>query len=284
MVEAAYVSNDPLDPFGYTPLFVLYGDGQLVKRVCEGGECRNLTAQLNQDAICQLINAIDRTGFMHVDPKAYRLPEGSGDLFRLSVNIDALNTAEIPNLDRWIESPEWYVEIAGCINCFDPPSIDPAFINLYHLLTRYPERDLSGLRSDRLALWITEPINAETPQPWDETLVSLIDLAERSICPGEPSQKQAVILEGAQAQAVANFLSQFGMSVPIFSEEGRTWQVQSRWLVPYERPYTCQGYAGLVPPDTFDTIQCRCDPAMGAIPSATATITPTPSITPTPLR
>lgn len=284
MIEAALVSADALDLFGYTPVFILYGDGMLVKRVCEQDECRNLTTQLDQDALCQLLNAIDRTGFLQVDPTAYRLPAESGTQFRLSVNIYSQNTAEIPDLERWINNPEWYAEIAGCDNCFDPPSIDPAFITLYQLLTSYPTAGLSGLNSDRLALWISDPVIAATPRLWDERLISLTELEERSLCPDKFYQRQAVILEGSQAQAVANFISQAGLSLPIFRDGEHAWQVQSRWLAPYEMPNTCQGTAGLYPPETFNPIQWRCDPAMGAIPTATATITPTPSITPTPLR
>jgi hypothetical protein len=284
MVEAAHIHKDSLDPFGYTPIFILYGDGRLVKRVCQEGECRNLTTQLSQEALCQLTNAIDRTGFLNVDPTAFRLPEGSGDVVRLSVNIYGQNTAEIPDLDRWIENPEWYQEIAGCVRCFDPPIIDPAFINLYRLLTSYPKGDLIGLESDRLALWISEPIVNEPPRPWDERLPSLVELAERSICPDVPTLRQAIILEGTQAGDVANFISQGGTRLPIFSEGERSWQVQSRWLVHYEMPSTCQQPAGLYPPDSIDPIEWRCDPAIGAIPTPTATITPTPSNTPTPLR
>ncbi|MFN2302321.1 MAG: hypothetical protein ACK2TV_01185, partial [Anaerolineales bacterium] len=149
MVEAAIRSTNEEDLFGYTPVFILYGDGQLIKRVCQDGACRTLQTQLNQEKLCQLINAIDRTGFLQVEPQAYHLPEGSGDLFRLRVNIYAQNIAEIPNLEQWIKSPNWYADLAGCEDCYDPPIIDPAFINLYQLLINYPERELTGLNSDR---------------------------------------------------------------------------------------------------------------------------------------
>lgn len=284
MIEWASIANDPVDPFRYTPFLILYGDGMLVKRSCQEDECRYLQKQLEEAELCQWINAIDRTGFLYADPLAVQVPGGTGTETRLAVQVYAENGVQIPDLDRWAESPNWYGEFAGCPECFDPPAIDPAFINLYRLLSTYTLDDMSGLNTDRLAVWLTKPVIAGTARAWGEDQMSLAALAERSSCPNNPARQQAVILEGSAARQVSGFLSDEGEKAPIFSENGQTWQVHSRWLLPYEMPQRCQEPAGLYPPADFPNITWRCEPAMGAIPTGTPTITPTPSVTPTPLR
>lgn len=284
IVEAAHIDADPLAPFSYTPLFVLYGDGWLVKRTCQNAECRYLGSQLEPETLCQLINTIDRTGFLDANPSAFTLPGGTGAAIRLSVRLDVENHVEIPDLDRWIEDPNWYGVFAGCLNCFLPPQIDPAFIDLFQLLTSYTISSLSGFQAERLAVWLTQPVIAGVPQAWHPDLVSLSELADQSTCTGEPARSQAVILEGAVARGVSSFLSTSGEGVPIFSENGRAWQVHSRWLLPYEMPQTCDRAPGLYPPPEGANQNWQCAPDMGSIPTSTGTITPTPSVTPTPLR
>jgi hypothetical protein len=283
-VEAAYIDTDPLAPFSYTPFFVLYGDGWLVKRTCQNGECRYLGSQLNPLTLCQLVNTIDRAGFLDADPAAFSLPGGTGMSIHLSVWVDVENHVDIPDLDRWIENPNWYGSFTGCPNCFSPPQIDPAFIDLYRLLTAYPISSLSGFQAERLAVWLTQPVIAGVPQEWHPDLIPLSKLADRAACPADPARPQAVILDGATARGVSSFLSSSGEGVPIFSENGRLWQVHSRWLLPYEMPQSCERGPGLYPPPNSNTQSWQCAPEMGSIPTSTATVTPTPSITPTPLR
>jgi hypothetical protein len=284
MVEAAYIDSDPLAPFSYTPLFVLYGDGWLVKRTCQDGECRYMGSQLEPQTLCQLVNTIDRTGFLDADPGAFSLPGGTGMSIRLSVRVDVENHVEIPDLDRWTEDPNWYGFFSGCPNCFSAPQIDPAFINLYRLLTSYSVSSMAGFQAERLAIWLTKPVIAGIPKDWPPNLLSLSELAERAACPGDPTRSQAVILEGTTARAVSSFLSSSGEGVPIYSENGQLWQLHSRWLLPYEMPQTCQREPGFYPPPGSTTQDWQCAPEMGSIPTPTATITHTPSITPTPLR
>ena len=284
MIEWASITDDPVDPFRYTPFLILYGDGLLVKRSCQDNECRYLQNQLDDVELCQWIHAIDRTGFLNADPLGVQVPGGTGTEIRLAVQVYAENGVQIPDLDRWSESPTWYGEFAGCPNCFDPPEIDPAFIDLYRLLSRYPDDGLSGLNADRLAVWLTKPVIAGTPRLWGEDQIPLAEIAEQSKCPNDPGRQQAVILEGLTARKVSGFLSAVGDNAPIFSEDEQTWQVHSRWLLPYELPQTCQEPAGLYPPADFPKLVWQCEPTMGAIPTVTPTITPTPSVTPTPLR
>ena len=284
MVEAAHIDSDPLAPFSYTPLFVLYGDGWLVKRNCQDGECRYLGSQLDSNALCQLVNTIDRTGFLDADPAAFSLPGGTGASIRLSVRVNVENQVQIPDLDRWTEDPSWYGAFAGCPNCFPPPQIDPAFIDLYRLLTAYTDLPTAGFQAERLAVWLTQPIIVGIAQDWHPDLVSLSELADRAVCLGDPTRVQAVILDDSTARGVSSFLSTHDEGVPIFSENGRLWQVHSRWLLPYEMPQTCDRAPGLYPPPDSNTRYWQCVPEMGSIPTSTGTITPTPSVTPTPLR
>jgi hypothetical protein len=194
------------------------------------------------------------------------------------------NQVQIPDLDRWIEDPNWYGAFAGCPNCFPPPQIDPAFTNLYRLLTAYTDLPMSGFQAERLAIWLTQPVIAGVAQDWHPDLVPISELADRAACPGDPARSQAVILDGPAALGVSSFLSTHAEGVPIFSENGRAWQLHSRWLLPYEMPQTCERAPGLYPPPDSNTQNWQCVPEMGSIPTSTATITPTPSVTPTPLR
>lgn len=282
MVEAAILAADPVEQFGYTPFFVLYGDGLLVVRSCDEGECRYLQTQLNQEQLCLLINTIDKIGFLKVDPQSAFVPLGTGTEIRLHVRVYEENFIQIEDLNRWVERPDWYPSFAGCQNCFDQPNVDPAIANLYRLLSTYSLPEPSGLQTDRLALWLTQPVIMGTPQIWADDLIPLASLSQASLCPNDPARRQAVILEGAMAYSTASFLS--GQQVPLYTDGQTTWQVQSRWLLPYEMPQTCDQPAGLYPPDQILEIAWQCEPFMGTIPTSTATITPTPSITPTPLR
>ena len=284
MIEGAKIAADPLEPFPYVPFFVLYGDGTLVIRACEQGECRYLQIALDQEPLCRIVNAVDRTGFLAADPQSVQVPPGTGALVRLVVDLHLENRVEIPDLDQWAESPGWYDRYAGCQNCYDPPVIDPAFIDLYRLLTTYTNDALIGMETTRLAVWVSEPVIAGTPSDWPAELPALTDLVDQSSCPGLAGQQQAVILEGAAAQAVASYLSRRSGAAPIFTDGEITLQVQGRWLIPNEMPRTCQAPAGLYPGTATPDSVWFCNPEMGAIPSPTATITPTPSVTPTPLR
>ena len=282
MIEAAMLVNDPGDPFPYTPFLILYGDGLLVIRACEEDECRYLQAQLSDKDICQLINTIDRTGFLNVDPQNSVVPPGTGTEIRMMVNVFQENVVQIPDLNRWVERPDWYPSFVGCQNCYDLPNLDPAINDLYRLLSTYSPPEPSGLQTDRLALWLTQPVIMGTPQAWDNDLIPLASLAEDSLCQDNTSQRQAVILEGTMAYSTASFLS--GQQVPLFTDGPTTWQVHSRWLLPFEMPQTCDHPAGLFPPAIDLSITWHCEPGMGSLPTSTPTITPTPTVTPTPLR
>lgn len=284
MIEAAKIKENPLDPFNYTPFFVLYGDGLVVKRSCDAGECRYLQTQLDQDALCQLVNSLALTGFLSASADAFSVPGSSDTNIALRVNLHQENAVQISDLDKWVESPGWYQDTLGCANCFTPPSIDPDFIALYQLLRDYPSANFSGLRTERLALMLTKPIIAGDPQPWSQDLIPMVQLDELSFCPEDQDRRQAVVLEGAEARSIAEFVSINRKETTLFSEGGQTWQIQTRWLLPLELPQTCQGSAGFYPPVSYPDIHWSCKPGMGTIPSPTPTITATPSISRTPLR
>jgi hypothetical protein len=281
LIEAARIEGDPLNPFQYTPLLVLYGDGRLVQRRCQDDGCQYRQTTLTEEALCQLVNAIDRTGFLSTAEDAYSLPGETGAVIRLAVHLDVEKVVDIPDLDRWISDPGWYLRETGCVTC-DPATINPAVIALYRLLTTYAGENWTGLETERLAVWLSEPLIAGTPQSWDADLIPLADLAARADC-GDGTQG-AVILEGAPATALADVLASLGNNAPLFEQDGVVWQVQSRWLVPYESPQTCGAPAGLTLPPVYPTYTWSCSPLMGAIPTPTPTITPTPTATGTPIR
>lgn len=284
MVEIAALEPGSRSPSEYTPIWVLYGDGLLIQRECQEDVCRYLQKQLGIDEVCFLVNTIDRTGFLAADPQSLEIPSGTGKLIHLKASVYAQNEILIPDLDRWIETPNWYKAYIGCANCSVEPVIDPAFLTMYQILTQFTPDDMSGLTTDRLALWLSEPVIAGPPQAWSEDLPPLNSLAENAICPGELTQRQALIFEGKQAREIADFLSRPAGGIPLYQQGEGIWQVQARWLLPYEMPQTCQAPPGLYPPVEFPVLIWECQPGMGAIPTPTPTITATPSQTPTPIR
>jgi hypothetical protein len=284
MVEIAALEPGGSSPSQYTPIWVLYGDGLLIKRDCQDDECRYLQKQLGGDEVCFLINTIDRTGFLAADPQSPEIPSGTGKLIRLKASVYAQNEIQIPDLDRWIETPNWYTAYIGCANCSVEPVIDPAFPSMYQLLTQFIPDDMTGMTTERLALWLTEPVIVGTPQIWPEELPPLDSLADNAICTGELTQRQSLIFEGRQATDIADYLSRQAGGIPLYQQGEQVWQVQARWLLPYEMPQTCQAPPGLYPPAEIPETIWACQPAMGAIPTPTPTITPTPTNTSTPIR
>ena len=87
MVEVAHIEGTSTDPFNYLPLFVLYGDGLLLKRTCQANNCQYFQTRLEQTDLCRLVNSIDRTGFLHTDPLAFAVPGETGAAIRLVVNV-----------------------------------------------------------------------------------------------------------------------------------------------------------------------------------------------------
>ncbi len=98
MIELARVEDDPFNPFQYTPLLVLYEDGRLVQRRCEGASCNYHQTMLVEEELCRLVNAIDRTGFLSAPKNAYSMPETTGAVVRLSVHLHVDKTLAAPDL------------------------------------------------------------------------------------------------------------------------------------------------------------------------------------------
>lgn len=284
MIEMARFCPGENSPYDYLPYLVLYGDGTLVKRACEDEACTLVTTQLDTAALCRLTNAVTLTGFLQTDPLAFDVPGGTGCQVRLSVRLDQTHTVEINDLNLWVESPNWLSEMMNCTTCTTPPVIDPAFEDLYRLLSTYADQPMVPFEADRLAVWLTKAVILGTAPDWDPNLPSLADLAQQAACPEDATRQQAVILEGGQARAISEFINQQEGAAPVFREGEATWLVQTRWLLPYELPQACDQEAGLYPQEDGLDLTWACQPEMGAIPTPTPTITPTPTVTATPLR
>jgi hypothetical protein len=284
MVEVVQIEGASTDPFNYMPLFVLYGDGLLLKRTCQASDCQYLQIRLERTDLCRLVNSIDRTGFLHADPLAFAVPGETGAAIRLVVNVYTENTAQIPNLDRWVEAPQWYGTSTGRPGYTNAPLIDPAFIELYRLLITYPDDDMTVYVPERLAVSLAQPVIAGDALPWSSERISLAEIAELTTCADNPNREAAMIFEGASALSISSALTQGDALLPLFSENEAVWQVHSHWLLPHEYPQTCDKEAGLYPPASPLEITWVCVPEFGVIPTATSTVTPTPTITPTPLR
>ncbi len=286
MIEAAHIqSQAEAVPFPYTPFFVLYGDGLIIQRQCQSGACQFYQSQLDTIHLCQLVNAVDRTGFLDAVPTNYLATGESIEQTFLSVSVYKEKAVRLDGFRLWLESPNAFAPQQGCQTCFEPPKMDPAFQNLYQLITSYELTPLQSYQSDRLAIWLSEPVLAGTPQPWPETQIPLEELASRRACPGD-EKAQAVVLEGQPATELSALFAKTAREgyPPVFFQDESIWQVESRWLIPYEMPKTCSRPAGLYPPPAVSAFQWQCSASMGAIPSPTPTITATPSLTPTPIR
>jgi hypothetical protein len=271
-------------PQQYQPLLILYGNGLLIKQICEDSDCHYGQVQLVQESLCRLVNAVHLTGFLDADPWAFSVPGSTGACILFNIQLDRMNTAKIDNFDSWMDNPDWYDEILPCTNCYEAPVFDPAFEALYRLLSTYEDEAFESFQADRLAVWISPAILLGNPSTWDASLPALEGLIERAICPNEPNQRTALILEGTTARSVSEFISSLETELPVFRENEKHWLVQTRWLLPHEMPQTCERPPGFYPPIMEEAIIWSCAPEMGAIPTPTPTITPTPSMTPTPIR
>jgi hypothetical protein len=286
MIEAAHSqSQAEAVPFPYTPIFVLYGDGLIIQRQCQSGTCQFYQSRLDPIDLCRLVYAVDRTGFFDADPANYQPPEESTEQTLLSAAFYKENAVLLDGFRLWLENPNAFGPQQEGPSSFETPRMDPAFLNFYQLITTYDQSPLQSYQSDRLAIWLSPPVLAGTPQPWPETLIPLEELARRTACSGN-EKTQAIVLEGQPARDLSALLAKTakgGYPTVFFQGEG-IWQIESRWLIPYEMPKTCSRPAGLYPPPALSATQWQCSTDMGAIPSPTPTITATLTLTPTPIR
>jgi hypothetical protein len=284
LIQAA--RRDPLahSPFQLDPFFVLYASGELILQQCQGNQCGLFSQQLETGEVCRLLNRIDQSGFFDYDPASYQPPESGGPSIAIQVNAWRSKAVDLDQLDQWIADPGWFARQQQCKQCPAGPQILPALLNTYDLLSRYQPVEEKPYVADRLAVWVSQPWLAGTPQPWTGTELSLTSLYQASRC-SNPQQSQAVVLTGSEAGQVSELVdaATTNNNAPIFSEDPLQLQLQTRWLFPLEAAPGCGEASNTLPaanaPTPSFTLSCQPANGLADIPtSAVSGYTPTPYV------
>jgi hypothetical protein len=275
LIQVGIIHDLKRDPFDRDPSFVLYADGTLIQKSCEASSCDFTSTQLNTKQICSLLNTIELYGFFDYDPSGYNTPIVGGEITYLEVKAWREQSIALYQLTDWLDDPNWLNRLLDCSNCREPPLIKPALGNTYWLLDGYSVPGSVPYHPPSLAVWLSAPELAGEPVDWTLGSPTLGRLAEMSRC-AEPGQRQAIVLSGSEAENLAGFINQTtnqGLS-PIFSEGLLTFQVTTRWLLPYEQAAGCGESTNQFPAADIPLMKTpmSCRVSDGLIPTVTPTL------------
>ena len=277
LVQAGYYDKDNLTPFGRDPSLVLYADGQLIVKQCQGNRCSLGTQKLSQSGVCSFLNTIDRQGFFDYDDQTFQAPQSGGRAFYLIVNAWRSKSIEFDNLDQWLLDPSWLDKQLRCIQCTSHPVILAALANTFDFLDRYHPTGLKIFQPDRLAVWISPPWLDGTPSPWLLQDLPLSQLYSSSRC-SDAHSSRALELNGADAVKVSETINQAINSgnAPIFTEGNLKLQMVDKWLLPGEAAAACHETTNQLPAARLPTpdFQLQCQPSDGLFPIPTPTPLP----------
>jgi hypothetical protein len=274
LIQVGIIHDLKRDPFDRDPFFVLYADGTLIQKGCDASSCDFTTAQLNTKQICSLLNTIELYGYFDYDPSGYNTPITGGEITYIDVSAWREQNIALYQLTDWLEDPNWLNGLLDCDNCREPPLIKPALANTYWLLDGYSVPGSVTYHPSSLAVWLSAPELAGEPVDWTLGTPTLGRLSEMSRCV-ETGQHQAVVLSGSEAENLASFINQItnqGLS-PIFSEGSLTFQVTTRWLLPYEQAAGCGESTNQFPAADIPLMKkpISCNISDGFIPTQTPT-------------
>jgi hypothetical protein len=277
LIQAGVIHDLKRDPFDRDPSFILFADGTLIKKSCSSLSCDYTSVKLNLKQICALMNTIEEYGFFDYDPSSYQPSVAGGEITYIEVSAWLNQSIALYQLKDWLEDPNWLERLLKCDGCKSSPKIEPALSNTYWLINSFSAQGAETYHPQQLALWLSTPELGGNPVDWALSSPSLSRLAEMSRCP-DASQRQAVALNGEEAETVASYINQVtnqGLS-PIFAENSRVYQVSTRWLLPYEQAAGCGSSTNQFPsleiPQATRLMTCRVSD--GLIPTPTATLFP----------
>jgi len=177
---------------------------------------------LPREAVCNLLNSIDQTGFLFYDPKTFvKDPEhwnspidGAGYGY---ININSWSNKHVTQygLFSFITEGEHIKDIwaKDCGDCtfVEFPVILPALSNTYALLSSYRPAGMEVYIPNRLGIWIDEVVNYNDGHPWPLQAPRLSDIHVRGISLNYLDLSNLVpdlILSGEDAKLVFNLLDQ----------------------------------------------------------------------------
>ena len=263
------------ETFSHYPLFILYSDGRLIT-VHHQGRTLIEESWLTREQMCAVLNSFDATGLFDYDLSA--LYEADDAFPRLTtgahVSITAWAEAAIPL--GLIADYQFGGYLGGRV------ALDPSLLLGSHLIERLAEVggdapyvptelavEVSSVAPDDDPYWCCF---ADEGGDWPVTVVSLADL----VAQGTPKKNDPrEVLTTVSGPAVEQILAAFGDDPfsegnPLaFEEDGRTYVVAIRALLPYES-LASLGYpshSSIIPgPDVMATsLPLSCTPEDGVV-------------------
>ena len=238
ILEFMTLVEDPA-PFGVsrTAALILYSDGRLVIQSDTGFQERHLSRQ----EICALLNTIDQTGFFDLDMSPYY-----EQLNELPLGVVSATVIEV---NAW-QRRQVYAEALWEV--IDDSSIEVPFSlrAVYSLLSNYQPVDLQPYQYEQLAFTIHKcspdyPYRAETI--WSlgsPSLEELFEMAEET----DITNREwgfGLLLKGDTAMKIYQEISQIPFQG--FVEDGETYIVSARPLLPYESLESAVSYKSEIP-------------------------------------
>ncbi len=242
-------------PFGVSsvPRLILYSDGLLV--LDAGGTLyeRLLTRQ----ETCSLLNSIDQAGFFDIDLSGYakeldKLPLGLVPSTRIVVNAwqsraERLEALETMVNDPGVNVPDTLRAVYGLLSDYQPDDLQPyQFTQLAFTIYKYPADTAYQAR-----------------QEWPLESPSLAQLFEQATVPNR-MDGMGLLLEGDAAPQVYAALQD---GPDGFTENGATYAVSARPLLPYESLESAASYQARIPSPGVHSAatQWTCYPSDGAL-------------------
>jgi hypothetical protein len=218
----------PPDP----PPFVLYGDGNLIIHGPfdpDNGDWHYLYKKLDRSEICQILNAIDQTGFFDFNPSTYVIG-GVADAANWRVEVHAWRNKDVKvyGLGEEIDYLNYNPNLIPS-EVVSPSSIRDAFTLLYN----FPVDGLGVYIPNLLGIWIWK---SETSCPrskaWTIDNISLAKLFDKtsSVVDALP---RPIYLDGKDAESIYAMFDNFNYYGEV-TQYGVTYRVNVRPILPFE--------------------------------------------------
>ncbi len=252
------------------PRFILYADGQVI---IDGA----MTTQLDRKSRCAILNTLDQIGFLDYDdstyppPAGYYLTDGAGSsIFR--VNAWRSNTARAYGLGTFL------TEYDPAIWGEDPgfPTILPAIRDTYWLFKSFQPTNLKRYEPKKVAVFAGSPVDEPASLNWPLQEPTLADVSRESAGKNGWPEKP-VVLKGEAARKLSDVYDQSNPdpnSGFMVNEDGLTYPVFIRPLLPLEEPPSLNSYTSQIPypgaPQYPKSLSCF--PSDGVLPIPTPII------------
>ncbi len=242
--------------------FILYGDGTLVLsnfvQKGESGYQQLLYKKLSRNEVCRLLNTIDQTGFLDLNPESYfgrYITDAS--TWVVEVNAWRQNHEAFYALNELVDDLQFYSEFPVGLKV--PPSV----LNIYQLLNNYPLDGFSVYQPETLGVWIWKPTDSYRSIEWKVKRISLADLYERAGSKFD-ELSEPVFLHGSDAMDVYGIFENAIYYGEVTDGE-EAYQMYVRPLLPFEN---IESGVSVISPtrDQIDMLEeMQCSPSDGTM-------------------